>query len=72
MVAELVPETSRGAAYGLYNASVGIMALPASLLAGFLWNRVSPSAPFAFGALMAFLAFICILFIPKSQGSARP
>lgn len=65
MVAELVPEANRGAAYGLYNASVGIMALPASLLAGILWNQVSPSAPFAFGALVAFLAFIGILFLPK-------
>lgn len=67
MVAELVPEANRGAAYGLYNASVGVMALPASVLAGFLWNRVSPSAPFAFGALMAFLAFVCILFLPKAM-----
>jgi MFS family permease len=66
----LVPEANRGAAYGLYNASVGIMALPASLLAGFLWNQVSPSAPFAFGALMAFLAFVSILFLPKFTGSA--
>lgn len=67
MVAELVPEANRGAAYGLYNASVGIMALPASLLAGALWNRVSPSAPFAFGALVAFLAFVGIFFVPKSS-----
>jgi MFS family permease len=66
MVAELVPEANRGAAYGLYNASVGVMALPASLLAGALWNRVSPSAPFAFGAFIAFLAFIGIFFVPKS------
>jgi len=65
MVAELVPEVNRGAAYGLYNASVGIMALPASLLAGVLWNQISPSAPFVFGALIAFLAFIGILFLPK-------
>jgi MFS family permease len=65
-VAELVPEANRGAAYGLYNASVGVMALPASLLAGALWNRVSPSAPFAFGAFIAFLAFIGIFFVPKS------
>lgn len=67
MVAELVPEANRGTAYGLYNASVGVMALPASLLAGVLWNRVSPSAPFAFGALVAFLAFIGIFFVPKSR-----
>ena len=64
MVAELVPEENRGAAYGLYNASVGVMALPASLLAGILWNRVSPSAPFAFGAIMAFISFAALWFLP--------
>ncbi len=67
MVAELVPEENRGSAYGLYNASVGVMALPASLLAGVLWNRVSPAAPFAFGASMAFLAFVALWFLPAKK-----
>jgi len=67
MVAELVPEANQGAAYGLYNASVGIMALPASLLAGVLWNQVSPAAPFAFGAIMAFIAFTALWFIPVKR-----
>ncbi len=67
MVAELVPEENQGAAYGLYNASVGLMALPASLLAGILWNRVSPDAPFAFGAIMAFVAFAALWFIPVKK-----
>lgn len=65
MVAELVPEANRGAAFGLYNASIGVMALPASLIAGVLWNRVAPAAPFAFGALMAFIAFVALWFVPK-------
>jgi MFS family permease len=67
MVAELVPEENRGAAFGLYNASVGVMALPASLIAGVLWNRVSPSAPFVFGATMAFIAFAALWFIPAKK-----
>ncbi len=58
LVAELVPDSNRGAAYGLYNAAIGVMALPASLIAGVLWTRVSSAAPFAFGAVMAFLAFL--------------
>ncbi|MHB1459684.1 MAG: MFS transporter [Armatimonadota bacterium] len=65
MVAELVPDESRGAAYGLYSASIGIMALPASLIAGVLWNKVSPSAPFAFGAVLAAIAFIGLQLIPS-------
>ena len=65
MVAELVPEANRGVAYGLYNASIGVMALPASLIAGALWQRVSSAAPFAFGAIVALIAFIALWFIPE-------
>ena len=43
--------------------TVGVMALPASLLAGVLWSRVSPSAPFAFGAVLAVLALIALYAI---------
>lgn len=62
LVADLVEENQRGTAYGLYNAAVGLMALPASLIAGLLWQGVGawkgfgPAAPFYFGALMAVFA----------------
>jgi len=63
LVAELVPDANRGAAYGLYNAAIGVMALPASVIAGFLWTNISPAAPFAFGSAIAFLAFIGLNFV---------
>lgn len=56
LVADLVEPEKRGTAYGLYNGAVGIFALPASLIAGFLWQYISPSAPFIFGAILALLA----------------
>jgi MFS family permease len=62
LVADLVPSAQRGGAYGLYNAAIGITVLPASLIAGLLWQGLGtwkgfgPSAPFFFGALMALLA----------------
>jgi MFS family permease len=71
MVAELVPAANRGTTYGLYNAAVGIMALPASILAGSLWARVSPSAPFAFGAALAVLALIALYFVPTLRPFER-
>lgn len=67
MVAELVPDENRGAAYGLYSASIGVMALPASLIAGALWNRVSPAAPFAFGAVLAAIAFLGLHMVPQQK-----
>jgi MFS family permease len=62
LVADLVPESTRGTAFGLFNAAVGIAALPASLIAGLLWQGAGawtgfgPSAPFIFGAAMSLLA----------------
>ncbi len=62
LVADLVPEAMRGTAYGLFNAAIGIAALPASLIAGLLWQGAGAwtgfgaSAPFFFGAAMALLA----------------
>jgi len=57
-VADLVTEEKRGTAYGLYHGVVGVTLLPASLLAGWLWQAVSPAAPFYFGAGLAFLAML--------------
>jgi len=67
LVSELTPEASRGTAFGLYNAAIGVMALPASLIAGMLWHKVSPSAPFAFGAVVAVLALIGLAFVPRPR-----
>ncbi|MAU10353.1 MAG: MFS transporter [Anaerolineaceae bacterium] len=55
-VADLVPSEKRGTAYGLYNAVVGLMALPASVLAGILWQLFGPAAPFVSGAVLALIA----------------
>jgi len=62
LIADLVPSAQRGGAYGLYNAAIGITVLPASLIAGLLWQGIGAwtgfgaSAPFFFGAIMALLA----------------
>lgn len=65
-VADVAPEGKRGTPYGLYYGLVGVTLLPASLIAGFLWQGVSPAAPFYFGAAMAGLAVIGLLvFMPR-------
>jgi MFS family permease len=59
-VADLVPPEKRGTAYGFYNAAVGFAALPASFLAGILWEKVGPSAPFISGAVLAVVAALML------------
>lgn len=67
MVADLVPENLRGTAYGTYNAVLGVLDLPASLIAGVLWqgvgnwNGFGASAPFLFGAALAAISAVLML-----------
>ncbi|MCD6290136.1 MAG: MFS transporter [Anaerolineae bacterium] len=70
LVADLVPGGQRATAYGLYHAVVGLMAFPASLVAGLLWQTWGPSAPFYFGALLAALAAVGLMTLV--QPSATP
>jgi MFS family permease len=75
MVADLVAPELRGTAYGTYNAVLGIIDFPASLIAGVLWQGAGgwagfgPSAPFLFGSGLAFLAAGFMFFWkPKTLG----
>ncbi|HEY4590527.1 MAG TPA: MFS transporter, partial [Thermoanaerobaculia bacterium] len=63
LVADLVPQDRRGAAFGWYNLAIGIGALPASLLFGALWDRWGSATAFNFGALLALLAAVGVIFV---------
>lgn len=74
LVADLVPDTLRGTAYGTYNAVIGLLAFPSSLIAGILWEGAGawggfgPSAPFLFGGSLALLASLLMAFwMPKTS-----
>ena len=63
MVSDLVTKDLKGTGYGLYHAVIGITLLPASLIAGLLYDKVDASTPFYFGAVMAlFAAILMIIF----------
>ncbi|MFC2022286.1 MFS transporter [Chloroflexota bacterium] len=64
-VADLVTEEKRGTAYGLYHGVVGLTLLPASLIAGWMWDAISPAAPFYLGAGLAFMAMSGIMTLIK-------
>lgn len=68
-IADLVVPEHRGKAYGIYNASIGLITLPASFIAGFLWDKINPSAPFFFGAIIATIASIALFAFTRFKGS---
>lgn len=61
MISDIVSKDLKGTGFGLYHAVLGITLLPASLIAGLLYDNVNSNAPFYFGSLMALIATILMI-----------
>ncbi len=63
-ISDTIEKNKKGTGLGIYNALLGLTLLPASLIAGTLYDRVNASVPFYFGASTAFISVILmIIFI---------
>ena len=74
VVADLAPAELRGTAYGIFHAAVGIVALPASFLFGYVWQATGNAVPpFVMGACLAGLAALALsrVRMSKPQASAQ-
>lgn len=67
LVSDSVPEDRRGTAFGFVNLVTGAALLPASLVAGVLWQKFGPAAAFLFGS--AFAACAAALLIGATSRS---
>jgi MFS family permease len=70
LVRDLVPASARGRAYGQYNFVIGITAIPANLLTGFLWQRFSAATALNVGAALS-LAAAALLVVWEMRRPAR-
>lgn len=78
-VADLVGEENRGTAFGLFNFSIGLGALPASIIFGFLYSFFDKRFPgfggtvaFGFGGIIAFISMILLTVIVKERSAGVP
>lgn len=60
-IADIIDKNKKGTGLGIYYAMLGITLLPASIIAGVLYDRAGSAAPFYFGASMAFVAFLLMI-----------
>lgn len=70
--ADLAPKEILGTAMGTFNAMTGIALLPASFIAGWLWNLTPTHAwPFWYGAVTSIAAAVLLFSLPPG-GKGKP
>jgi MFS family permease len=63
-ISDMIDRNKKGTGLGIYNALLGITLLPASLIAGLLYDKINSSIPFYFGAATAIIsAVLMVIFI---------
>lgn len=72
LASELANPNRRAGELGAFHMVVGLGALPASLIAGFLFSRAGPSAPFFLGAVTAVLASGLLLMQGRQLSDENP
>lgn len=68
MIANTSPADLRGTAYGFFNLASGLAMLIASVLAGFLWDRLGASFTFYAGAMLCGCTIV-VLVLEKGRSS---
>ena len=71
LIADLVPVERRGTAFGWYNLAIGLGALPASLLFGYVWDHAGAPSAFVMGAAFALTAAVGLLFVMPAMDAQR-
>ncbi|OGR65063.1 MAG: hypothetical protein A2X31_07860 [Elusimicrobia bacterium GWB2_63_22] len=67
VVSHLSTGGNRASAMGYFQGTLGFLTFAASALAGFLWDRVSPAAPFAVGAAGALLSGLALTLWTRNR-----
>ncbi|HQI46879.1 MAG TPA: MFS transporter [Bacteroidales bacterium] len=60
-ISDIIDKNKKGTGLGIYNALLGLTLLPASIIAGFLYDHVNSRIPFYFGASTSVLAAILLV-----------
>jgi len=68
-LAKLAPSRHKATAFGVYHTIVGLMLLPASIIAGWLWDNLGAGTTFFYGAVMSALAaaLFAVLRVGKDE-----
>ena len=66
-IADIVEQDLLGTAFGTLQGAAGLAALPASLIAGVLWDAYGSQAAFLFGAVVALISAVLLVLMVKEK-----
>lgn len=67
---DFVPQHLRASSIGWYSTVVGLSGLVASIIAGYLWDKVSHTAAFVYGSVFSFIGIVFLMILISNKRSA--
>ncbi len=68
-VVDLAPSDLKGTALGTFHTATGLIALPAGIVAGALWDTISPEATFLFALGLSLCSLLLFAFVKNTKHS---
>ena len=68
-VCELAPKKFKASALGGFQMCIGLCALPASIIAGILWDTMGKTTPFILSLILTLIAVIILYFVKENKKS---
>ena len=66
-VSDLSSEKLRATSLGTFHTTIGLAALPASLIAGVLWQNIAPSVAFIYGSIVSIISVILFIVFCRAE-----
>ena len=71
-VSDLAQEHLKATALGTFHTVTGLMALPASMVAGIFWEQIGPSATFIYGGTLALVSVVLFIVFRNYFSKPKP
>jgi len=66
-VVDLAPPDLKGTALGTFYTAIGLVALPGGVIAGTIWDKISPEGTFSYALILTISALLLFMFVKNNR-----
>ena len=67
-VVDLAPPELKATALGTFHTAIGLVTLPGGLIAGVIWDKISPEGTFMFALALTICSLLLFMFVKNNKG----